>query len=84
MIWSGVSSGYTQLEKALRMAIKALSFAYDWAVGASMIAYIIMVISWRILSSGVTIGVVMVWWKNSIVSDIISATVLRIHNVRQR
>ena len=66
----GVSSGDSQLEEDLSRAVMAWSWASDWYVGASMRKYISVVIPWRMRSSGVTTGVVIIWWRNSTVSDI--------------
>ena len=71
----GVSSGDTQLAEASHMALMACSWASEWAVVASVRKYVSVVSPWKMRLSGVTTGVVMVWWRNSTVLDIFSALV---------
>ena len=75
-VGAGVSSGYAQLSEALRRDLMTWSWASDWDVGASVRAFVSMVIPQRMRSSGITTGVVMVWWRNSTVLDICSVSVL--------
>ena len=73
---AGVSYGDAQLEEASRRDVMYLSCVSNRAVGASIRAYVNVASPWRIRSSGVTIGKVMVWWRNPTVSDIWSALVM--------
>ena len=72
---SGISLGVSQLLEASRRAEMACHWESDWAVGASVRAYFIVVIPWRMRSSGVTNRIVMVWLRNSTVSEICPALV---------
>ena len=76
VVGDGVSLGYAQLEKASHRAVMEWVWASDWDVGASVWAFVSVVIPWRMRYSGVTTGVVMVWWRNSTLSEIYSALVL--------
>ena len=80
-VWSGAGNGMvavgavvsykdSQLEEASFRAVMAYSWLSDWSVGAFLRAFISVVSPCRIRSSRVTTGVVMVWWQNSIVSEI--------------
>ena len=73
----GVSSGDNQLAEASSRDVMDCSCASDWDVVASVRESIRMVRPRRMRSSGFTTGVVMVWWRNSTISDICSALVLR-------
>ena len=75
MAGSGISLGIAQLLEALRRAAMAYCWEYDWAKGASVRAFVRVVISWRMWYSEVTTGIVMVWWRNSTVLEICLALV---------
>ena len=76
VVGSGVSLGDYQLAEASRRAVMAWIWESDWAVGASVRAFLSLVIPWRMRYSRVTTEVVMVWWRNLAVSEICSALVL--------
>ena len=94
LVWAGVglgiriagsvlSLGVYQLIEASRRAAMDCRWASDWAVGAPVRASISVVSPWIMRYSGVTTGVVMVWWRNSTVSeiylDLVSCGITRWH-----
>ena len=57
---AGVSSEDAQLSEASRRAVMDWSWESDWSVGAYVRSSVILVSPWRMRSSRVTTGLVMV------------------------
>ena len=74
-VGDGVLLGDDKMAEASCSAVMSWNWSSDWAVGASVRSFVSVVRPWRMRYSGVTIGVVIVWWKNSTVLEILSALV---------